>query len=108
MTVKDPTKATVYLPWEMTNRLGTQSKTIGMEQNGRLKFQLPVSNVSEAGARRIYTPVELPGTEENPVNHEFEVYISGGGIEGVEFCQKLIGRITINGDMYSDDFSGAD
>ncbi|MBE5040751.1 hypothetical protein [Ructibacterium gallinarum] len=108
MTVKDPAKATVYLPWNMTNRLGTQSKTIGMEPNGKLKFQLPVSNVSEAGARKIYTPVELPGTEEEPVNHEFEIYISGGGIEGVEFCQKLIGRITVNGDMYSDDFSGAD
>jgi len=64
--------------------------------------------VSEAGARKIYTPVELQGTEEEPVSHEFEMYVSGGGIEGVEFCQKLIGRITINGDMYSDDFSGAD
>lgn len=108
MSVKDPTKATVYVPWDMTNRLGTQSKAIEMESNGRLKFRLPVSNVSEAGARKIYTPVELPGTEEEPVSHEFEMYVSGGGIEGVEFCQKLIGRITINGDMYSDDFSGSD
>lgn len=108
MTVKDPTKATVYVPWDMTNRLGTQSKAIGMEQNGKLKFQLPVSNVSEAGARKIYTPVELPGTEEEPVAHEIEIYISGGGIDGVEFCQKLTGRITVNGDMYSDDFSGSD
>ena len=108
MSVKDPTKATVYIPWDMKNRLGTQSKTIAMEKNGKLKFRLPVSNVSEAGARKIYTPVELAGTEEEPVAHDFEVYISGGGIEGVEFCQKLIGRITINGDMYSDDFSGSD
>ena len=108
MSVKDPTKTTVYVPWDMTNRLGTQSKAIEMESNGRLKFRLPVSNVSEAGARKIYTPVELPGTEEEPVSHEFEMYVSGGGIEGVEFCQKLIGRITINGDMYSDDFSGSD
>ncbi len=108
MTVNEPTRATVYIPWDMTNRLGTQSKAITMESNGRLKFRLPVSNVSEAGARKIYTPVELAGTEENPVSHDFEIYVSGGGITGVEFCQKLIGRITIVGDMYSDDFSGAD
>ena len=92
----------------MKNRLGVQSKAIAMEQDGRLRFRLPVSNVSEAGARKIYTPVELPGTEERPVTHEFEIYINGGGVRNVEFCQKLIGRITINGDMYSDDFSGSD
>lgn len=108
MYINDPTKATVYIPWDMTNRLGTQSKAIAMESNGRLKFRLPISNVSEAGARKIYTPVELPGTAEEPVSHEFEIYINGGGFEGVEFCQKIIGRITINGDMYSDDFSGSD
>lgn len=107
-TVKAPTKATVYIPWDMTNRLGTQGRAIAMEQNGKLRFILPVSKVSEAGARKIYTPVELPGTEEEPVTHEFEIYINGGGVKNVEFCQKLIGRITINGDMYSDDFSGAD
>lgn len=49
---------------------------------------IPVSNVSEAGARKIYTPVELPGTAEEPVLHEFEIYINGGGFECVEFCQK--------------------
>lgn len=107
-TVKAPTKATVYIPWDMANRLGTQGREIAMEQNGKLRFILPVSKVSEAGARKIYTPVELPGTEEEPVTHEFEIYINGGGVKNVEFCQKLIGRITINGDMYSDDFSGAD
>lgn len=107
VSVKNPTQATVYIPWDMTNRLGTQSKAIEMEPDGTLKFKLPVSNVSEAGARKIYTPVELPGTEEQPVAHEFEIYITGGGVRDVEFCQKLIGRITINGDMYSDDFSGA-
>ncbi len=108
MVISNPTKATVYIPWDMTNRLGTQSKAITMDSNGTLKWKLPISNVSEAGARKIYTPVELPGTEEAPVTHSFEIYISGGGLEGVEFCQKLIGNITINGDMYSDDFSGSD
>lgn len=79
-----------------------------MVSGGRLKFKLPVSPVSQAGARKIYTPVELPGTKEAPERHSFEIYISGGGVGGVEFCQKLDETITINGDMYEDDFSGAD
>ena len=108
MWVRNPTKSTVYIPWDMSNRLGTQSKAIEMESNGILSFRLPISNVSETGARKIYTPVELPGTEEEPAIHEFEIYVSGGGLEGVEFCQKIICKITINGDMYSDDFSGSD
>ena len=37
----------------------------------------------------------MPGTAEEPVLHEFEIYINGGGFECVEFCQKIIGRITI-------------
>jgi len=106
--VKDPTVATVYLPWDMTNRLGSQGRTIKMDSNGRLKFRLPISPVSEAGARKIYTPVELPGTKEAPKSHSFEIYIGGGGVGSEEFCQKLTGTITINGDMYEDDFSGAD
>ena len=56
--VKDPTKATVYIPWSMTNRLGTQSKSIAMEKSGK-SFQLPKSPVSETGARKIYTDVAL-------------------------------------------------
>ena len=96
------------MPWEMINSLGMQGKTISMVSGVRLKFKLPVSPVSQAGARKIYTPVELPGTKEAPERHLFEIYISGGGIGGVEFCQKLDETITINGDMYEDDFSGAD
>lgn len=107
-SVKNPDKATIYLPWEMTNSLGMQGKTISMVSGGRLKFKLPVSPVSQAGARKIYTPVELSGTKEAPEHHLFEIYISGGGVGGVEFCQKLDETITINGDMYEDDFSGAD
>ena len=105
--VKDPTKATVYIPWSMTNRLGTQSKSIAMEKSGK-SFQLPKSPVSETGARKIYTDVALAGTKEEPVNHSFEIYISGGGVGNIEFCKKLSKIITINGDMYEDDFSGAD
>lgn len=105
--VKEPTKATVYIPWSMTNRLGTQSKSIAMEKNGN-GFQLPKSPVSEAGARKIYTDVALAGTKEEPANHSFEIYISGGGVGNIEFCKKLSKTITINGDMYEDDFSGAD
>jgi len=107
-TVKDPTTATVYIPWDMTNRLGSQGRSISMVSNGTLKFTLPASPVSEIGAKKIYTPVELAGTKESPQSHSFEIYIGGGGVGSVEFCQKLNGTITINGDMYEDDFSGAD
>ncbi|MGN0107031.1 MAG: hypothetical protein ACI4A5_04955 [Hominilimicola sp.] len=106
-TVKEPTKATVYIPWSMTNRLGTQSKSISMDKSGK-SFQLPKSPVSETGARKIYTDVALAGTKEEPASHSFDIYISGGGVNGIEFCKKLSKTITINGDMYEDDFSGAD
>ncbi len=101
-TVKDPTKATVYIPWSMTNRLGTQSKSIAMEKSGK-GFKLPKSPVSETGARKIYTDVSLAGTKEEPASHSFEIYISGGGVNGIEFCKKLSKSITINGDMFEDD-----
>lgn len=107
-TVKNPTTATVFVPWDMTNRLGSQGRSISMVSNGTLKFTLPASPVSEIGAKKIYTPVELAGTKESPQSHSFEIYIGGGGVGSVEFCQKLNGTITINGDMYEDDFSGAD
>lgn len=108
LTVKNPTTATVFVPWDMTNRLGSQGRSISMVSNGTLKFTLPESPVSEIGAKKIYTPVELAGTMECPQSHSFEIYIGGGGVGNVEFCQKLNGTITINGDMYEDDFSGAD
>jgi len=101
--IVNPTKATVYLPWTVTNRLGVQGESISMEKKEALKFTLPESPISEIGARKIYTPVELPGTKESPEEHLFEIYIGGGGVGDVEFCQKLTGRITINGDMYEDD-----
>ena len=106
--VKNPTTATVFVPWDMTNRLGSQGRSISMVSNGTLKFTLPASRVSEIGAKKIYTPVKLAGTKENPQSHSYEIYIGGGGVGNVEFCQKLNGTITINGDMYEDDFSGAD
>lgn len=105
--VKEPTKTAVYIPWSMTNRLGTQSKSISMDKSGKV-FQLPKSPVSESGERKIYTDVSLAGTQEKPVNHSFEIYISGGGVGNVEFCKKITKTITINGDMFEDDFSGAD
>lgn len=108
MSVSKPTKATVYIPWTASNRLGTQSSAIEMQKGTGNRFILPESNISEIGARKIYTPVELPGTEEEPVSHGFEIYLSGGGVGGIEFCKKINCTITINGDMYSDDFSGAD
>lgn len=106
--VKSPDKATVYIPWTMTNSLGTQHQSIVMEPDEHYQFLLPASPVSETGARRIYTDVHLAGTKEVPVPHAFEIYVSGGGVGNTEFCKKLIKQITINGDMYEDDFSGAD
>ena len=103
--VKNPERATVYPTWTMTNRLGTQGAAIGMEKLSTLRFRLPQSPVSETGARRIYTPVELAGTKENPARHEFEIYVNGGGVGNIEFCKKLTVAITVNGDMYEDDFS---
>lgn len=108
MSVSKPSKATVYIPWTASNRLGTQNRAIVMQNGAGNRFVLPESNISEIGARKIYTPVELAGTEEEPVSHNFEIYLSGGGVGGIEFCKKLNCTITINGDMYSDDFSGAD
>ena len=108
MSVLQPSKSTVYIPWIASNRLGTQSRSIEMEKRAGNRFILPESNISEIGARKIYTPVELPGTEEAPASHSFEIYLSGGGVGDIEFCKKLNCSITINGDMYSDDFSGAD
>ena len=102
-TVKNPTVATIFVPWDMTNRLGSQGRSISMVQKGTLKFTLPASPVSETGAKKIYTPVELPGTQESPVSHSFEIYIGGGGVGETEFCQKVAATITINGDMYQDD-----
>lgn len=103
---KSPTKATVYIPWLMQNRLGTQSQSITMDNYSDLKFRLPISNVSESSARKIYTPVELAGTEDEPAIHSFEIYINGGGVGNVTFCKKLSETITINGNMYDDDVSG--
>lgn len=106
--VKHPTTATVVVPWDMTNRLGSQGRNVSMVPDGTLRFTLPASPVSQTGAKKIYTPVELAGTKESPQSHSFEIYIGGGGIGTEEFCQKINGTITINGDMYEDDFSGAD
>lgn len=106
-TVSAPTKATVYLPWTVTNNFGTQGDAVTMEKSGN-SFILPRSRISSIGARKIYTPVELAGTKESPKTHSFEIYINGGGVNRTEFCKKLTGSITINGDMYEDDFSGAD
>lgn len=106
-----PTKALVYVPFTVTNRLGTQGSQIELERissgGSSVFFQTPVNPISETGARRIYTDVTLPGTQEAPVNHTVDLYISGGGIDGIEFCLHLTKSYTINGDMFEDDFSGS-
>lgn len=107
-----PEQAIVYLPFTVTNRLGTQGAQIELERllvgGDSASFQTPVNPISETGARRIYTDVTLPGTREAPVEHSVDIYISGGGVDGAAFCLQLTKRFTINGDMYEDDFSASD
>ena len=105
-SISNPTRAVVYIPWTCTNSFGAQPQTISMDNHQTLKFQLPENPISSISARKIYTPVALPGTAEAPVSHSFDIYISGGGVGTTEFCKKLTKTITVNGDMYTDDVSG--
>jgi hypothetical protein len=102
-TISKPTKATIYLPWTVKNMLGEQSSDISMENYQSLKFRLPISPISVLGERLLYTDVALSGTPEMPQEHTFEIYINGGGVDGIEFCKKLTKRIVIAGSMYDDD-----
>ncbi len=87
----------------MINRLGTQSKSIAMEKSGK---GFPVAEKSHIRSRRkdIYRCCACRDKGE-PASHSFDIYISGGGVGNIEFCKKLSKTITINGDMYEDDFS---
>lgn len=78
------------------NRYGEKRK--GLSVARKVPYQ-------KQAARKIYTDVALAGTKEEPASHSFDIYISGGGVGNIEFCKKLSKTITINGDMYEDDFS---
>lgn len=105
-----PTKAEVRLPWKVTNTLGTQSYTVYLnkitQKNTTSGFEPLPNPISEVRAKKIYTDVAMKGTKTAPAIHNFTIYISGGGVNGVEFCNTINESITINGNMYEDDYTG--
>lgn len=106
-TPQAPTKAEVRLGYTVTNVIGTQGSKIALERSAdntvRTAFITAQNPISVLGARTIFTDVALPGTAEAPVANTFEIYIYGGGVNGVEFCKTIHESITINGSMYDDD-----
>ena len=71
--------------------------------NTASSFITPQNPISVKNSRSIFTDVALKGTAEEPFTHSFDIYISGGGVNGVEFCKKLTETFIINGSMYDDD-----
>ena len=69
------------------------------------KFECAPSKVSHYKEKKIYTDVALAGTAKKPAKHNVSIVIGGGGVNGVEFCNTLTKQITINGNMYEDDFT---
>lgn len=106
-----PTKAEVRLNYKVVNKLGTQPYTVQMLQthlgSTASAFEPKANPISEIRAKKIYTAVGLKGTSKSPAKHYFDIYVSGGGVNGVEFCRVLHDFITINGNLYEDDFTGA-
>lgn len=106
---KPPEAAEVWTNWTVRNQLGTQFRTIQLEKssstNNTSKFQCKKNRISEKKERKIYTDVALKGTAKKPVSHSVSIVISGGGVKGIPFCTQLDKSITINGDMYEDDFT---
>lgn len=104
---KVPTNAEVRLNYMVTNSLGTQPYTVTLERNSSTttttSFITAQNPISVKKSRNIFTDVALKGTAEAPFTHSFDIYISGGGVNGVEFCKKITETFTINGSMYDDD-----
>ncbi|NLO42304.1 MAG: hypothetical protein GX109_04650, partial [Bacteroidales bacterium] len=106
-TPNPPTKAELRLNYTVSNSLGTQPYTVTLERNSNTNtassFITPQNPISVKNSRSIFTDVALKGTAEEPFTHSFDIYISGGGVNGVEFCKKLTETFIINGSMYDDD-----
>lgn len=106
-TVQAPTKADVKLNYTVTNIIVTQGNTIPLERtanNGtRTVFTTAENPISIMKSRTIYTEVSLAGTAENPETHNYDIYIYGGGVNGVEFCKTITDSFVINGSMFDDD-----
>lgn len=106
-----PASAEVQLGYTTSNALGTQGNIVKLEKQSESKdgdktiltYRAPVNPMSVLGERIILTDIYLTGTKDRPVTHEFNVLVSGGGVNGMEFCQSAKSSFTINGDMYEDD-----
>ncbi len=108
---RPPDKAQVKMGWTVTNRLGTQPSTVDLNLLNRTstqsRFECRPNPISEIRAKQIYTDVALAGTKERPKTHQLILSITGGGVNGIPFCTEIRDRITINGNMYEDDTTGA-
>ncbi|WP_324825146.1 hypothetical protein [Sinanaerobacter sp. ZZT-01] len=104
-----PAAAEVKTGWSVKNRLGTQFKIIQLEKSSSTaassKFICRKNRISEIKECKIYTDVALKGTGKKPVTHPISIVISGGGVNEVPFCKTIPKTITINGNMYEDDFT---
>ena len=102
-----PTKAEVRTGYTVTNILGTQGNSMALEKvssnDAHSVFNTAANPISVNGSKTIFTNIDLPGTAENPAVHNFEIYVYGGGVNGIEFCKSIPETITINGSMYDDD-----
>lgn len=106
-TVQAPTKTDVKLNYTVSNVIGTQNYSVALEQSANTgtstSFITAENPISIMKSRYIYTDVSLAGTAQNPVSHNFDIYVYGGGVNGVEFCKTINDSFTINGSMYDDD-----
>ena len=106
-TPQAPTKAEVRTGYTVTNILGTQGNVVALEKVSsnatNSAFVTAANPISVNSSKTIFTDVALPGTAESPALHSFEIYVYGGGVNGIEFCKSIPETITINGSMYDDD-----
>ena len=96
-TVKNPELKTTQTNITSLSKIAQTSTTS--------KFECAPSKVSHYKEKKIYTDVALAGTAKKPAKHNVSIVMGGGGVNGVEFCNTLTKQITINGNMYEDDFT---
>lgn len=108
-----PDNATVWLDYTVYSRLYNQTQGSGVQlekvsetKNGdvvTVTWRTAVNPISVTGDRVILTDIALAGTKENPVTHNFTVWIKSGNGGAGEFCVSADGAFTINGNMFEDD-----
>jgi hypothetical protein len=104
------TNTTVKATYKFTNSEGT--KTVYLEKVGST-WQFPVNSSSPTGARKVYIPLDTPGTASSPKTYTitFEVRAldpQATAIEGTDvyLTDTVTATIRINGSMYDDVMSG--